>query len=985
MEEGLCQALIPGTDSDIAEQYGSLARRAASLRLGLMEPEFVILDTETTGLSPQKDSLIEIAARIVCGSETMAAFHTYVDPGSVIPALITELTGIDDAAVKGAPDRQTAVEMLADFAGCRPVIAHNASFDQEFIRAAAGKKLLAAKADAPLLAQAPWIDTVEIARIALPRLRKHSMEVLSAAFCPEAPSTHRAADDVEALAIVWRVLLRALLDLPAGLPSLIARMHEDANWGARQVFAMIAQEQAVTKGRTDASQLTFSLSRERSERLRAVPMNEKVDAVELDGGMLRLDEVTDGELEAAFSPDGLVGAMYPGYEPRAEQLLMAKAVAKACNGSGHYVIEAGTGVGKSVAYLLPLALFARRNRVVCGVATKTNALLDQLVYQELPRLSAALPGRRLAYIALKGYDHYPCLRKLMRLALSSRSYDAARVIVLTAQLLAFVSQSSAGDLDSLPIWWGDIPRFEICASSDDCLRHKCRYYRGCLLHGSRKQAQTADIVVTNHALLFRDCMFEGALLPPIAHWVIDEAHAAQGEARRQLSCSVEARPLIDSISQLLSADGMVERLLTAAAPLDGSLLLHRLVEHVRMDARVANDVAGSFFAYVKELGGLARQSGYDRVELWINEQARSSEEWGKVESTGNSLIRRLDSLIKGCRDVIAAAGEFEQLNEPQSDLSGLVMRLQEGLSALTLVIEGSDDSFFFSARLDRRMHVSAEALAASAYEVGPNLASDFYPQLSSAIFTSATIAVRDDFSCFAHGLGLDLLDERPPSYLVCESSYDFNENMTIFLPTDVAEPTAGSYRADLARMLFKTHVAMDGSVLTLFTNRREMEQLYDELQPQLERLGLSLRCQRSSTSAKQLRDEFVEDRRLSLFALRSFWEGIDAPGDTLRCVVVTRLPFGRPDDPLQLERERRDSKAWRRYALPEAIIDLRQAAGRLIRSSTDKGFLVLADARLRTKWYGPQFLAALPSSRQYHLDSDAMASQMELLRPQGHQ
>ncbi|MDR2714591.1 MAG: DNA polymerase III subunit epsilon [Coriobacteriales bacterium] len=1043
----LASSLISGTDEDVVQRYATLSERAKTQRFGLIEPEYVVLDTETTGFSAENDALIEIAAAVVSGTEIVERFSTFVNPERPIPEIITEITNICDADVQDAPLVREALEELIAFVGQREVIAHNAPFDQEFIQVnarecglvsqgaeGAGKgsggsagKDAGGAADKnsdqnsdnlpPLLSSEPWIDTVQLARIGLPRFRAHNLEMLSAAFCPDTPSTHRAIDDVEALCHIWRVLLVALHDLPLGLPHYISQLFEQTTWGVRDVFKMVALDQAMSNGKTEAKELRFSLGLARDERKRTLKKQDKIDATELDGGILELEPLDCEEIEAAYTGTGLAGAMYSEYEPRVEQVEMACAVAEAYNTSTHSVIEAGTGVGKSMGYLLPLALFAKRNKVICGVATKTNALLDQLVYHELPRLAAALgesgvasgegavelgeqakkagasgeqalstgqasaqneglQHANLEYIALKGYDHYPCLRKLMRYSAKDHSFENPDPLVLVAQLLTYVSQSSTGDLDPLPLRWQGVPRFEVCASADDCLRNKCHYYGSCLLHGARRQAANADIVVTNHALLFCDHLFEGAILPPISHWVIDEAHSAESEARRQLTVTVEARGLTEVLSQLFGVDGALARLKNRGIKTDGGLLVGGLVDKARFDAQATEALASSFFSSVKDLIELAERSNYDRVDLWINPRVRESAEWDGVLSTGSSLAKRLETLVKECRDAISACAAYDELLEEQSDLAGLVMRLQEAQAALALILDGTNEDYVYYAELDRRENVLSDRLVAAVLDVGSTLATEFFPQQSSLVFTSATLAAGEDFSYFTHGIGLGNVPREMWSATQLASSYDFERNMAVYLPLGMPEPNTSGYAKALEELLFEVHGAMGGSVLTLFTNRREMEALYANLNPRLAELGLSLKCQFRSMSAKRLRDEFVENESLSLFALRSFWEGFDAPGTTLRCVVIPKLPFGRPNDPLQQERNRREQQAWKRYVLPEAVIDLKQAAGRLIRSSTDTGCLVLADARLRTKWYGTSFLTALPSQQQHALEVAQIVEEM---------
>jgi len=972
MNEALRTLLIAGTDEDVASRYATLAQRAQEVEFGTIEAEYVVLDTETTGFDPHKDGLIEIAAAIMQGPHILDRFSTFVNPGMAISEFITQLTGISDDDVRDAPGPASAVEALQEFVGTRDVIAHNAPFDRSFVAANT------APGGSHLTSSATWIDTVELARIALPRLKVHNLEVLSAAFAP-ARSTHRAIDDVEALCTVWRVLLVALSDLPSGLPGFLAEMFPNTAWPLRETLRTVAMQEPTAR---------FSLQDARDARARTLKTQFKVDALELDGGIAVLEALTHDELQLAYSREGLAGQMYAAYEPRGEQELMACEVASAYATNTHRAIEAGTGVGKSMAYLLPQALFAKRNRITCGVATKTNALLDQLVYHELPRLSQVLePEGGLQYVALKGYDHYPCLRKLMNLASGDQASPGAATLVAT--LLTYVCQSAQGDLDPLPLRWSEVPRFEVCANADDCLHYKCRYHLRCLLHGARKAAHNADIVVTNHALLFCDVMADGGILPPIRHWVVDEAHSVEAEARRQLSVAVDARLFLTTLDTLLHTSGALSLMKRKALTLDGGNVLAGLIDNAQAEAKSLQAIAISFFSFVKDLCEIAEQSSYDRVDLWINAHVRESAPWGAVRSTGGSLASRLEKLWQVCRDIVSYCAQFPELLETQGDLAGLTGELKHVYTALALILDGEDSAYVYSAELDRRPTAQTDRLVAAQIDVGSVLLDRFYPTEKSVVFTSATIATglqrertkgareRDtSFDYFARSVGLDRLPPEQWDTLRLESSYDFEGNMTVYLPSDLPEPNRPGYLEALEQLLFEIHTALGGSVLTLFTNRREMEQLHARLKGPLDEAGITLRCQTRGTSAKRLRDEFLDNEQLSLFALRSFWEGFDAPGDTLRCVVIPKLPFGRPTDPLQQERGLRERDAWKKYVLPEAVIDLKQAAGRLIRSSTDHGSLVLADARLLTKWYGPSFLDALPSQRRHILATPAIAEHL---------
>ncbi len=931
--------LVPGTDADVAAGYRTLAARAREAVFGF-EDEYCVLDVETTGYDRGRDQLIEVAAAIMRGPEVVDRFSALIDPLIPIPLEITKLTGIDDDMIAGESCAEAVVGKLRSFAGGRTVVAHNASFDRSFLERVAGRNSFGDR----------WLDSLVLARIGLPRLRSHRLTDLAAAFAPDlTDAAHRAGVDVEALCRIWRVALVGISDLEPGVLGRIAGLAPDASWPEREIIAQIA---AARPG------AHYDLKEVRRQRVAA----DRADALE-DADEVMCSCPAEEEVCAQFSEDGLAGRMYPGFEKRAEQVEMARAVLSAFSTSSHVAIEAGTGVGKSVAYLVPSALFAQRNGIGVGVATKTNALMDQLVYHELPKLAKALDDD-LRYVALKGYDHYLCVRKLERLAMElDASADLERVGAV-AMLLAWSAQSSWGDLDAVNLHWRREIRAAIQASQADCTKKRCRFFPHlCYLHGVRRRASSAHVVVTNHALLFRDVVAQGGILPPIRHWIVDEAHAAESEARKQLTLGAthlelsvvlgalhgRRGGLFDNLRRLLRSD---EQAASTVA------LVGRLSEEVQRAATLTD----SLFDFIKDLAPLASDSDYDAAELWVNDEVRNTGPWGVVDSTGRSLVRRLDALITGSRELMTALEAYgADFNEPRADLAGLLSRLADQHAGLLAVVDGEDGALVYSATLDRRRQVDAEKLTASRLDVGEVLADDLYPRVQSVVFTSATIAAGDSFEHFARSVGLDRVADENWSALRLASSYDFGRQMAVYVPTDACEPNTPGYLPALEQLLEGVHLAMGGSVLTLFTNRRDMERLHAALEPRLRERGLDLIMQRRGTSAKRLRDEFIADERLSLFALKSFWEGFDAKGDTLRCVVVPKLPFGRPTDPLSRERECREGRvAWRRYVLPEAVIELKQAAGRLIRSSTDTGCLVIADARVLGKSYGREFLAALP-------------------------
>lgn len=960
----MAAAVLPGTPQQVIDAYATLAARAETRSFGLIEDDVVVLDTETTGLSHRENELIEIAAARLRGREIVDRFDTFVKPSGLIPAEITELTSITNADVAHAPSAEGAVAALAEFVGGAPVIAHNAAFDRGFIEAVSGGSEVSDI----------WIDSLALSRIALPRLSSHKLASMAELFgC--ASVSHRANADVEALCGVWRILLCGLDDLPLGLMRRLADMHPDVLWSYRPIFGFLAGSHP---------EAVFSLVSARHDILAAdsssaAGSSARIDADELPGLNLPSRE----EVEACFEPDGLVNRMYPGYEPRMEQVQMAAEVRDALATSSHRVIEAGTGVGKSIAYLVPFAQAAKRNNITVGIATKSNNLADQLMYHELPRLAREIEGG-LTYCALKGYDHYPCLRKLERLARASEVHttrDPADTLTAIAVIYAYACQSPAGDLDGLGIRWRSVRKADLTTSSRECARRLCPFYPDkCMVHGSRRRAARADVVVTNHSLLFRNVAADGKILPPIRHWVVDEAHSIEGEARRQWAVTVSADESRSIFERLGGARiGSLGRITRDLAASDAATLFMGLTAKATSSTQRASLAMADLFDAVRDLARSARSdSGYDTANMWIGREVRESAAWGVFAEVANTAIDALDEASKNLASLVETVAEEKP--ELVADVADGQRRLKELHDGLKLVVEGTNDRYVYSCQVNRRIKAGGESLSAERLDIGEALAENWLPEMHTAIFASATMTVSGSFDHFTHAVGLDRLGRESFQTLHLDSSYDFERNMAVVVAGDIPDPrNRAAYLDALENLLVDVHVAMGGSTLTLFTNRRDMEELFDRVSPRLSKGGLALDCQKKNTSAKILRDRFLSDETSSLFALKAFWEGFDAAGDTLRCVVIPKLPFSSPTDPLSCERGVREDRAWARYSLPEAVLEVKQAAGRLIRTSTDAGVLVLADSRLVTKGYGKKFLSSLPAAYQ-RIESSQVGRYLELWR-----
>jgi len=949
----LADLIASGTSAEVSALYREAAEQA---RAGFEfddEPEVCLIDTETTGFSPDKDELIEVALIRMRGAETLASYATLLRPTRPLPAEIIELTGITDADLEGAPALAEVEGEIRGFIGDCDLVAHNAAFDRGFIEAAVGAL------------PGGWCDSLTFLRCGMPRLTSYASSDLIAAFAPErrelVTHAHRAEADTQALALIWRTALAAVALLPLELlrecRDLLAGQPEQ-RW-----FSLLCEMRQ--EGR-DVGAFDLAALRKRQLRGDALP-DEFCDAYEKE-----LVFPTEEEITADLSAEGLAGRMYSAFEHRWEQQEMARRIARALESGEHLVVEAGTGVGKSLAYLVCAARLAQKNAITVGVATKTNALTDQLLYHELPRLSEAL-GEDLRYVALKGYEHYPCLRKI------EAQLKARRRELLTganlANLLVWCAQTPWGDFDNFNFPAFGAARRSVCASAADCTKRRCRFYRQCYVHGLRRRARSAQLVVTNHSLLFRDALASGAILPPIRYWIVDEAHGAESEARRQLSVTLSEREL-ESLRMLLGTPagagalaGLQKLTLKlgadeAKAATDQMELFATLMEQLMAHAK-------AFFTDVKSLRAEDRgAASVYATELWLSPDLRASARWQTCEQSGASLARTFGELSTAGQELTSRMTRSldevarEERGDALPNFIGLLMGLDGQAQALAQLLDAPDPALVYTVRVSqgrgRKQRQMAE-LSVEELSVAGRIAEDLYTRSNSVIYSSATLAVGESFERFTRGVGLDRLDPELWSTLQLASSFDLPQQMRIFLASDLPQPNDPACRPALAELLLQLHLTLGGGVLTLFTNRRDLDELYRQLKPPLAAAGIPLLSQSAGFSRQAISDAFLRDSQSSLFATKSFWEGFDAPGDTLRCVVIPKLPFARPDDPLsQARRAAEGPGAWGRYDLPDAIIELKQATGRLIRSAADEGFVILGDTRLLTKGYGRTILASLP-------------------------
>jgi Rad3-related DNA helicase/DNA polymerase III epsilon subunit-like protein len=887
----------------------------------------VALDLETTGLSPRIDRVIEVGAIRFRDGQVLDTFQSLVRPEVQIPAAVKQLTGISDEDVAGAPHPDEILAKLADFVGNDPVVAHSGNFDVSFLGAR------------PLDEQYQLFDTLDLARILLPMAPSHSLPHLSRQLELTHTRPHRALSDADAA----RQLFDYLWRFSRGLPQeVLARMLEVTHGWSHPVRHFI--EDAQLAGPDGVASI----------RAPAAPLQ-----VPPRSGTPSTDPQA---IRALLGPEGPMAAGLPDYELRESQQQMALAVAQLFSRGGRLMVEAGAGTGKSLAYLVPAVhhAVARGERVV--VATNTITLQEQLFNKDIPFLKSWLPFDFNA-VLLKGRANYVSLRRWNRyLNAPSRQTDGSwfsEEVKFKLRMLVWLAQSKGGDRSEIKlVGLDELFWLRAASTADDCLAGHCENYKtqSCFYWNSRRSAQDADLIVTNHALLLADALGNGSVLPAYNHVVIDEAHQLEEAAVASLTVKLGEEELVESL------DGVVTWFRAACGPPD---------EAARTAAADLRRDAGEFFRQLRTvietlLADSTTRPSRDNVLILQPGPSQLPELIG-LGNQAPGLLARAASLCRLLEDSIAhelvetnahALREFELFS---SQLKGRAALLEQAF------IRPKPERLYWTGIERRSGRAVVQAAPTSA---GRILQEKALSQKETAVFTSASLAVADSFSYFKRGVGLESVSSHE---MVLASPFDYLSQALLCLPTDLYELGDPLFLDQAAETVAAISRALEGRTLVLFTAHQQLRDVAGRLRILTARDGLTVLAQNLDGTRRQLLQQFQENPRTVLLGTSSFWEGIDVPGDALSCVVIVRLPFKVPTDPLQLARSAHLRDPFAELALPEAVLRLKQGFGRLIRRRSDRGAVLLLDHRIANRDYGQAFLEALPRAAIHLGACEAMA------------
>jgi ATP-dependent DNA helicase DinG len=912
----------------------------------------VALDLETTGLDASSDAIIEIGAVRFSGHRKEGEYSTLVNPRRPIPAFITQLTGITNDMVMRAPTLAEVMPQLEQFVGRDPVLGHNVQFDLGFVQKQG------------ILEFNQAVDTFDIASVMLPQASRYSLDSLEQQLGLLLPATHRALDDARATHGVYVELYKLIKQLPLELIAEIVRYGEEVDWGGKLAFRQALAEAA--KAPVVAKQAHGGFDGplfQKDPELSSQPLTPSEKPVLLD-----LDE-----LAATLEHGGPFSKHFKGYEHRPQQVAMLRAVARAISEGRHLMVEAGTGIGKSYAYLVPAATWALLNGQRVVISTNTINLQDQLIKKDIPDLCAAL-GIELRAAVLKGRSNYLCPRRLA--SLRSHRPETIEELRVLAKILVWLRTNQSGDRSELTLTgpadrevWNRLSAEDEGCKGEVCLRRMggvCPFYR------ARQAALNSHILVVNHALLLADASTKNRVLPEFNHLIVDEAHHLEDATTSALSFRVTQGDILRLLRELGGPNsGMAGKL---AKALEGIMTPGDLAGFNQLLSQAA-DKAFQTETYTTRLFQSIDQFLVNRREgeapgqyaqqERIQPATRTLPDWSEVEITWDNLHLALTDLFKTLEDINRKAGNAdgegdEELEDLQGDLAGLARRIDEINTNLNqLVSEPAADYVYWvetQARGNGGSGINRLALQCAPLHIGSLMEKFLWHEKTSVVLTSATLTTSGEFDYLKGRLNADEADE-----MLVGSPFDYETSALLYTVNDIPEPmdVSGHQRMTEAALV-KLAKATGGRMMALFTSYTQLRRTSQVISPLLAEDNIQVYEQGEGASPNALLESFKGAENAVLLGTRAFWEGVDIPGAALSVLVIVKLPFDVPSDPIVAARAETFDDPFNQYNVPEAILRFRQGFGRLIRTQSDRGVVVILDKRVLTKRYGKSFLASLP-------------------------
>jgi DNA polymerase-3 subunit epsilon/ATP-dependent DNA helicase DinG len=908
----------------------------------------VSIDIETTGLDPKNDTIIEIGAVKFNGHRVEEEWATLINPGKPIPPMITNLTHITNDMVRNSPKIRDVIQDLAEFVGDCPVLGHNIRFDLSFLQRY------------NILGLNDVIDTYELASVLMPTASRYNLTSLGQQLGVINASPHRALADAQVTHKVYARLFDIAMEQPIELIAEFVRLSEPFDWDANWMFSQVLKQRSrqpigarQTRQKQNFGPLFAFESRPQGPGLNS---SDNIQSLDPD------------EVASLLEHGGPFSKYFGTYEQRPEQVDMLRSITKAFSEGQHLMVEAGTGTGKSFAYLVPSALWATVNNQRVVISTNTINLQEQLINKDIPDVCAAL-NLGLRAIVLKGRSNYLCPRRLE--TLRQRGPENVTEMRILAKILIWLQQGGNGDRTEINVNGADERDawMRLSAEDEGCRADVCVERTGgaCPFYQVRQAAQVAHLLIVNHALLLSDVATGGnKVLPEYNYLIVDEGHHLEAASTDALSFRVTKTDLARLIREMGgTSSGILGRLLSQIAlvvqPSDLGAF-HQLIQRsTDLLFRLDHDLGQFFYAldmFLTDQRDNQPVSPYGQ-QLRIIPSVRTLAGWSEIEISWDQahetfllLINLLTQLNKGVSEI---DGDVPQeLEDHQGSLATLLRRLLESDNNINaLIVKPEQDKIYW---VEIPPNSSSIALQMAPLHVGSLMEHYLWHQKQSIVVTSATLTTHGEFDYIRSRLNADEANE-----LALGSPFDYQNSSLLYLVNDIPEPNdANNYQRSVETALIRLSKATGGRLLALFTSYAQLKRTSQGIAPELAKADIEIYEQGLGASSNTLVENFRGAERAILLGTRSFWEGVDIPGEALSVLVIVKLPFDVPSDPIIAARSETFDDPFNEYSLPEAILRFRQGFGRLIRTQSDRGIVVILDKRILTKRYGRLFIESLP-------------------------
>ena len=916
-------------------------------QLNPLEQVYACIDLETTGLNPNADTIIELGAVKFRGGDVLERYQTFVNPGRNIPAFIQQLTSITPAQIERAPAFHQVAGQFADFVGDLPIIGHNIKFDLDFLKSH--------RLDLPNKSYNTW----DLASVFLPTVPEYNLAALAKHLGLDHANAHRASADAEVTAQVFHKLLEIAAALPAAKIAFIARTARTANATVADLLEGLIPHARGANAILNQSDAGGGVG------LNGLNLESLAGRVSAENGGLSSNALrrtlTEQQIEELLSADGTFSKSFPGFETRPQQAEMLKAATRAIFQGRKLIVEGGTGIGKSLAYLLPAILYAAAHGQRVVISTNTINLQEQLIEKDIPAVidileqAGILETGAIKAAQLKGRSNYICLHRWANLSNSdSLSVDDARVIGKTA---VWLDDTTHGDRAHLNLHSSDLRSWSRISADNPGLCPAFRSGAPCFLRQARQRAESAHILVVNHALLLADLAVGGSVLQDYQRLIVDEAHHLEEEASRQLGFEIAQDALpqeLDSVYRNINQIG------AAAARMTSDAAATHIEETAANASAACNQSAQAWtrlWDAIERMFRGAGKSADDRQPLSLDASSRQSGEWSTVAAEWESFAAFLTGCVNSLRELERAASVGTSSDASESavaELNGSIDKVIQINDSLASVFGRYDDEQIQWLDVARRnLTVHSTPLT-----VGPILADRLFMEKEAVVLTSATLTTDSSFEFLRRRVGFP----EDSDELLVDSPFNYRRNTLLMVPEDMPDPRqSADHSRATALAIVNMAKELDGHVLALFTSHNALRDVSFQIRNQLGPEGISLLAQGVNGTPRQLIDRMQANPRSVLLGTASFWEGVDMEPGVLRALMLCRLPFPVPSDPIIKARGALCNNPFNDFQVPHAVLRFRQGFGRLIRSKSDRGAIVILDRRIQTANYGDRFLNSLPS------------------------